>query len=61
MYPCDKLRGSYADLAVVDCAYGSWEPEREDGRGLELLHLLHKKCPELRYYGDEHFSKQVKS
>lgn len=87
VYPCDKLRGSYADLAVVDCAYGSWEPEREDGRseivrtiretlaetlllflpvpkygrGLELLHLLHKECPELRYYGDEHFCKQVKS
>lgn len=32
VYPCDKLRGCYADLAVVDCAYGSWEPYPEDGR-----------------------------
>ena len=32
VYPCDKIRGKEADLAVLDCAYGTWTPEKGDGR-----------------------------
>lgn len=31
-YRCDKIRGMKADLAVVDCAYGTEEEDAEDHR-----------------------------
>ena len=45
VYPCDKIRGKKADLAVLDCAYGTWTPEKGDGReeaALTVRELLDK-------------------